>query len=69
MAAVMLASGIHPREAADFASKVTWGMVADPPGLGGYVKGRFELNELHGNSCSDEVPCRKQVRAFYENVS
>jgi len=43
MAAVMLASGIHPREAADFASKVTWGMVSDPPGLGGYVKGnKFE---------------------------
>ena len=41
----MLASGIHPREAADFASKVTWGMVSDPPGFGGYVKGRFKLNE------------------------
>ena len=39
MAAVMLAAGIQPRDAADFASTFTWGMVADPPGCGGYVKG------------------------------
>mmetsp|Transcript_13102 Transcript_13102/g.28434 ORF Transcript_13102/g.28434 Transcript_13102/m.28434 type:complete len:1079 (+) Transcript_13102:290-3526(+) len=39
MAAVMLAAGIQPRDAAEFASTFTWGMVSDPPGWGGYVKG------------------------------
>ena len=39
MAAVMLSAGIHPRIAAEFAFSFTWGMVSDPPGLGGYVKG------------------------------
>jgi hypothetical protein len=39
MAAVMLASGIQPRIAAQFASTFTWKMIADPPGLGGYVRG------------------------------
>jgi hypothetical protein len=43
MAATLLASGIDPTVAAEFTSKFTWGMVSDPPGLGGYVKGnRFE---------------------------
>jgi hypothetical protein len=41
MAAVMLAAGIQPRDAAEFAFTVTWGMVADPPGCGGYVKGNY----------------------------
>ncbi|EED88216.1 predicted protein [Thalassiosira pseudonana CCMP1335] len=40
MAAVMLASGIQPRVAADYVSTLTWKMVADPPGLGGFVKGK-----------------------------
>ncbi|KAL7548845.1 hypothetical protein ACHAWF_012110, partial [Thalassiosira exigua] len=39
MAAVLLAAGVQPRKAAEFASSITWGMVADPPGWGGYVKG------------------------------
>jgi len=39
MTAVMLAAGIQPRNAAEFASSFTWGMVSDPPGMGGYVKG------------------------------
>ena len=43
MAATLLASGIDPSVAAEFTSKFTWGMVSDPPGIGGYVKGnRFE---------------------------
>lgn len=43
MAATLLASGIDPTVAAEFTSKFTWGMVSDPPGIGGYVKGnRFE---------------------------
>eukprot|EP00956_Cyclotella_meneghiniana_P045631 scaffold377712_cov76-Cyclotella_meneghiniana.AAC.1 len=43
MAAVMLASGIQPRVAAEYVSKFSWGMVADPPGLFGLVKGnKFE---------------------------
>jgi len=39
MAAVMLAAGIQPNAAADFASGFTWSRIADPPGWGGYVKG------------------------------
>lgn len=39
MSAVMLASGIQPRDAAEFASKFSWGEIADPPGIGGYVRG------------------------------
>ena len=39
MAAVMLAAGIQPRIAAQFASTFTWKMIADPPGWGGYVRG------------------------------
>jgi predicted acylesterase/phospholipase RssA len=43
MAATLLACGIDPSVAAEFTSKFTWGMVSDPPGIGGYVKGnRFE---------------------------
>ena len=43
MAAVMLASGIQPRDAAKFASKFSWQSIADPFGFGGYVKGnKFE---------------------------
>lgn len=43
MAAVMLASGIQPRVAAEYVSKFSWGMVADPFGLFGLVKGnKFE---------------------------
>ena len=43
MAATLLSCGIDPSLAAEFTSKFTWGMVADPPGIGGYVKGnRFE---------------------------
>lgn len=43
MAAVMLAAGIHPRKAAEFACNFNWSMVADPPGFGGFVKGdKFE---------------------------
>ncbi|KAL7461203.1 hypothetical protein ACHAXS_001625, partial [Conticribra weissflogii] len=43
MAAVMLAAGIQPRKAAEFSSRITWKAVADPPGIGGFVKGeRFE---------------------------
>ncbi|KAL3776060.1 hypothetical protein HJC23_008215 [Cyclotella cryptica] len=38
MATVMLACGIQPRQAAEFACTFTWRMVADPPGLGGCVK-------------------------------
>ena len=39
MAAVMLAAGIQPRVAAEYVCTFNWGMVADPPGLGGLVKG------------------------------
>ncbi|KAL3826636.1 hypothetical protein ACHAXA_009077 [Cyclostephanos tholiformis] len=39
MAAVMLAAGIQPREAYEFASAFTWEMIADPPGFGGYARG------------------------------
>jgi len=43
MAAVMLAAGIQPRKAAEFSCRITWRTVADPPGIGGFVKGeRFE---------------------------
>lgn len=43
MAAVMLAAGIQPRKAAEFSCRITWRAVADPPGIGGFVKGkRFE---------------------------
>ena len=43
MAAVMLAAGIQPRKAAEYVCTFNWGMVADPPGLGGLVKGsKFE---------------------------
>ncbi|KAL3800103.1 hypothetical protein ACHAWO_012319 [Cyclotella atomus] len=43
MAAVMLAAGIQPRVAADYVCTFNWSMVADPPGLGGLVKGnKFE---------------------------
>ncbi|KAL3801503.1 hypothetical protein HJC23_000941 [Cyclotella cryptica] len=43
MAAVMLAAGIQPRKAAEFACTFNWSMVADPPGFGGFVKGdKFE---------------------------
>jgi len=41
MAAAMLGVGIQPRVAAEFASKFTWGTVADPPGLGAFVKGNI----------------------------
>ena len=41
MAAVMLAAGIQPREAAEFVSKFTWKMIADPPGFGAFVKGNI----------------------------
>jgi len=39
MAAVMLAAGIQPRDAAKFASTFTWSQISDPPGWGGYAKG------------------------------
>lgn len=39
----MLAAGIQPRDAAEYVCKFHWGMVADPPGLGGLVRGnKFE---------------------------
>lgn len=41
MAAVMLAAGIQPREAAEFVSKFTWRMIADPPGFCAFVKGNI----------------------------
>lgn len=41
--AVMLASGIQPRVAAEYVCKFDWGMVADPLGWGGLVRGnKFE---------------------------
>lgn len=39
MAAVLLASGMNPREAADFASSMTLDKFADFPGVGGIFKG------------------------------
>lgn len=43
MAATLLACGIDPTAAAEFTSKFTWNMVADPFGIGGYIKGnKFE---------------------------
>jgi len=39
MAAVMLAAGIKPRVAADFASTFTWSQISDPPALLAYAKG------------------------------
>ena len=44
MAAVLLASGLDPRTAADFASSLTLSSFADPPGIGGVLKGdMFEV--------------------------
>lgn len=41
MAAVLLSSGMNPREAADFASSMTLGKFADFPGLGGIFRGKL----------------------------
>ena len=41
MAAVLLASGLNPRESADFASSMTLGQFADPFGFGGVLKGEM----------------------------
>jgi len=41
MAAVLLAAGIPPGDALQFASSVTLGRFADPPGLGGLFRGEL----------------------------
>lgn len=41
MAAVLAASGIKPRTAADFVSTLTFSSFADPPGIGAFLKGNL----------------------------
>ena len=59
MAAVLLASGLDPRTAADFASSLTLSSFADPPGVGGILKGdvfealmkkQMRQQQLEGNN-------------------
>ena len=41
MAAVLIASGLNPRDSAEFASSMTFDKFADPPGYGGVLKGNI----------------------------
>lgn len=41
IAAVLIASGLNPRESAEFASSMTYENFADPPGFGGMLKGNM----------------------------
>ena len=58
MAAVLIASGLNPRDSAEFASSVTFDKFADPPGYGGVLKGNiFEelmVKRLKRNTPDDE---------------
>ena len=58
MAAVMIAAGIQPRKAAEFASTITWNMVSDPPGIGGFVKGR-KFEEVMKNFLIDNAQIQR----------
>jgi len=56
MAAVLIASGLNPRESAEFASSITLGKFADPIGLGGILKGELfqeiMVNRLKSSTAS-----------------
>jgi len=58
MAAALIASGLNPRESAEFASTMTLDKFADPPGFGGILKGNvFEelmVNRLKGHTLDGE---------------
>lgn len=57
MAAVLLASGMNPREAADFASSMTLDKFADFPGVGGIFKGdlfeQIMVDRIKANANTD----------------
>eukprot|EP00549_Striatella_unipunctata_P001917 CAMPEP_0118687610 /NCGR_PEP_ID=MMETSP0800-20121206/8479_1 /TAXON_ID=210618 ORGANISM="Striatella unipunctata, Strain CCMP2910" /NCGR_SAMPLE_ID=MMETSP0800 /ASSEMBLY_ACC=CAM_ASM_000638 /LENGTH=291 /DNA_ID=CAMNT_0006584815 /DNA_START=258 /DNA_END=1133 /DNA_ORIENTATION=- len=72
MAAVLLSSGVEPRKAAEFACSLGLTSFADPPGVGGILRGllfeRLMDEFMQGESHTDDESSRNGPFLFEEGV-